>query len=82
MPVRDVVLKHLSTVVTNHSPLPFPDEASDDALLDDFWLDSIAFAQLITGIEGELGFIPNTILEGVSFPQTIGELVAAYQNEA
>lgn len=81
MNIRETVLKHLAAVVAERSPLPFPAEVSDDMLLDDFWLDSIAFTTLVTGLETELGFIPEEILSGVTFPETIGELVAAYEEE-
>lgn len=81
MQIREIVLKHLAVVVAENSPLPFPDEVSDDMFIDDFWLDSIAFMSLITNIETELGFMPLAILEGVAFPRTIGELIQAYTDE-
>lgn len=82
MQIREIVLKHLATVVETNSPLPFPEDVSDEMFLDDFWLDSIAFMSLVTGIETELGFIPLPILKGTSFPRTIGELIQAYEAEA
>ncbi len=82
MNIREMVLRHLAAVVTERSPLPFPAEVDDEMLLDDFWLDSIAFTALVTGIEAEVGFIPTEILKGVSFPETIGDLIEAYEFEA
>lgn len=82
MNIRETVLKHLAAVVTERSPLPFPTNVSDEMFLDDFWLDSISFTSLLTGIEAELGFIPSDILTGASFPRTIGELVGLYEYEA
>ena len=82
MNIREMVLTHLAAVVTERSPLPFPVEVDDEMLLDDFWLDSIAFTALVTGIEGEVGFIPREILKGVSFPETIADLIEAYEFEA
>lgn len=82
MHIREVVLHHLAEVVTANSPLPFPEDVSDEMFLDDFWLDSIAFTSLVTGIEADLGFIPLAILEGSTFPRTIGELVQVYTDEA
>lgn len=82
MQIREIVLHHLAAVVEEKSPLPFPEDASDEMSLDDFWLDSIAFTSLVTGIEAELGFIPLPILNGIEFPRTIGELIQAYEDEA
>lgn len=79
MNIREIVLGHLATVVTERSPLPFPTEVDDEMLLDDFWLDSIAFTGLVTSIEADVGFIPTEILRGVSFPETIGDLVEVYE---
>ena len=82
MQIRAVVLKHLAAVVEANSPLPFPEVVNDEMFLDEFWLDSVAFTSLVTGIEAELGFIPFAILKGTAFPRTIGELVQAYEDEA
>ena len=78
MNIREIVKTELATVVTENSPVPFPDEIDDDAPLDEFWLDSIAFASLLTAIEKRVGYIPTEIVEGVFFPTTFGELVSAY----
>ncbi len=77
--MRDVVLKHLAATVAKHSPLPFPDEIDEAMSLKDFWLDSVAFFSMLTAIEAQVGFIPKDMLAGVAFPETIGELIAAYE---
>ena len=59
----------------------FPEEIEDDDELDLFGLDSLAFMELLTGIEKELGYIPRAILEGDLYPETFGELVSAYGAE-
>jgi len=82
MSIRKIVLNHLAAVVEANSPLPFPEDVSDEMFLDDFWLDSISFTNLLIAIEAELGFIPIGILTGASFPRTIGELVKLYEEEA
>jgi hypothetical protein len=74
-------LKYLAATVEEHSPLPFPEEIDEEMPLKEFWLDSVAFAGLLTAIEGEVGYIPSTILGGVAFPETIGELIVAYEQE-
>lgn len=80
--MRNVILKHLAATVAEHSPLPFPDKIDEAMPLKDFWLDSVAFASMLTAIEGEVGFIPMQILRGKAFPETIGELIAAYERES
>lgn len=78
MSIRDIVQEKLAAVVGENSPVDFPDSIDDDDLLEDFWLDSVAFAELLTRIEGEVGYIPAPILEGDLYPETFGELVGAY----
>lgn len=82
MDVRSVVLKQLAAIVTETSPVPFPAEVSDEMMLDELWLDSLAFVQLLTRIESELGCGPLTFFEGTDFPRTIGDLVKTYQAQA
>jgi acyl carrier protein len=78
MNVRNVVQSQLQRVVAEHSPMPFPEDIEDDDELDFFGLDSLAFMELLIGVEKELGYIPRTILEGDVYPETFGELVSAY----
>ena len=80
MNIREIVQTHLIVVILESSPVPVPDEIDDDALLEDFWLDSVAFASLLDRIEKDVGYIPSDILEGALYPTTFGELVAAYSN--
>ena len=81
MNLREIVLSRLAAVVQEHSPLPFPDPAPDEMLLEYFWLDSIAFTSLLTTLEAEVGFIPSEVLKGLAFPETIGELIKMYEEE-
>lgn len=78
MNIREIVYTNFAAVVTESSPVPFPDEISDDTLLEDFWLDSVAFTSLLARLEKEVGYIPTNILEGTFFPETFGDLVSAY----
>ena len=78
MNIRNIVLTRLKNAVAEHSPMPFPDNIEDDDELDLFGLDSLAFMELLIGVEKELGYIPRTILEGDLYPETFGELVSAY----
>tara|TARA_B100001057_G_C22778492_1_gene922643 strand:- start:237 stop:485 length:249 start_codon:yes stop_codon:yes gene_type:complete len=79
MELRNIVLTRLKKAVAEHSPMPFPNEIDDDDELDVFGLDSLAFMELLTGIEKDMGFIPRAILDGDLYPETFGELVSAYE---
>ena len=46
--------------------------------MDSIGLDSAAFMTLLAEIEEVVGYIPSAILEGDLYPETFGELVAAY----
>lgn len=82
MSIRQVVLAQLKATVETFTPLPFPEDVEERWLLQDFMLDSVAFTSLLTRLEGELGFIPLGILAGIAFPETVGDLIDAYANEA
>ena len=79
MELRKIVLTRLEKAVGEHSPMPFPRDIDDNDELDVFGLDSLAFMELLTGIEKDVGFIPRAILEGDLYPETFGELVSAYE---
>ncbi len=79
MELRNIVLTRLKKAVAEHSPMPFPNDIDDDDELDVFGLDSLAFMELLTGIEKDMGFIPRAILDGDLYPETFGELVSAYE---
>ena len=81
MNIRNIVLTRLKNAVAEHSPMPFPEEIDDDSELDVFGLDSLAFMDLLTSIEQDVGFIPRKILEGDFYPETFGELVSAYGSD-
>ena len=81
MNIRNIVLNRLEEAVTEHSPMTFPEEINDDFELDMFGLDSLAFMELLTSIEKDVGYIPRAILEGDLYPETFGELVSAYDTD-
>ena len=82
MNIRNIVLSRLKNAVAEHSPMPFPEVIDDDSELDVFGLDSLAFMDLLTSIEQDVGYIPSKILEGDLYPETFGELVSAYGSDA
>ena len=53
---------------------------SDDLVLIDSGLDSLAFAVLVVRLESELGVDPFTTGEDVEFPVTLRDFVAVYEN--
>ena len=81
MNIRNIVLARLEQAVAEHSPMPFPEQIDDDIELDIFGLDSLAFMELLSSIEKEVGFIPRAILEGDLYPETFGELISAYDTD-
>jgi acyl carrier protein len=78
MTVREIVMKQLAEVVELHSLIPFSDDITDDTRLDEFMLDSIAFTALMSQIEEQIGSLTPRETGGMTYPQTIGELVAMY----
>jgi len=54
--------------------------SSDDLVLIDSGLDSLAFAVLVVRLEGELGVDPFTSGEDIEFPVTLRDFVMAYEN--
>lgn len=81
MDVRAIVLKNLAVTVVESSPVPFPEDVTDEMMIDEFWLDSLAFANLMVRIEADLGCLPLTFFDGTDFPRTVGELVHSYQQK-
>ena len=81
MNIRNIVLTRLKNAVAEHSAMPFPEVIDDDSELDVFGLDSLAFMDLLTSIEQDVGYIPRKILEGDLYPETFGELVSAYDSD-
>ena len=81
MNIRNIVITRLKNAVAEHSPMPFPEVIDDDSELDVFGLDSLAFMDLLTSIEQDVGYIPQKILEGDLYPETFGELVSAYGSD-
>lgn len=82
MNIRDVVVKHFAAIVAEHSPVPCPEHVTDDLLLEEFWLDSVALVAFIARLEQELGYVPPAVVEGAFYPETIGEFVALYADAA
>lgn len=53
---------------------------TDDLILTESGLDSLAFAVIVSRLEDALGFDPFTTSEGGDLPVTLGEFVQLYEN--
>ena len=65
MNVRTVVRNQLESAVAEHSPMPFPENIDDDDELDVFGLDSLAFMELLIGIEKDISN-PTLIISNIT----------------
>ena len=78
MTLRTVVLDQIRTVAAEHDKsLPL---LADDLALVDSGLDSLCFAILIARLEDITGRDPFAKSAGQRYPQTLGELVAFYED--
>jgi hypothetical protein len=55
---------------------------TDDLVLLESGLDSLAFAVLVVRLESELGVDPFSASDDIEFPVTFRDFVAAYENAA
>ena len=55
---------------------------TDNLVLVDSGLDSLAFAVLVVRLESELGVDPFTASHDIAFPVTLRDFVSAYENAA
>ncbi len=78
MTVRSTVIAQIEAVGRERQ-LELP-SLSDDLLLMDSGLDSLCMAILVARLEDELGVDPFTTNEDAPYPQTVGELVAFYED--
>jgi acyl carrier protein len=78
MSVRSTIVAQIEQVaVEQHVKLP---PLSDELVLMDSGLDSLAFAILVARLEDTLGFDPFTQSDDVNFPVTLGDFVRVYEN--
>ena len=80
MSVRSTILAQIEQVAEEqHVKLP---PISDELVLLDSGLDSLAFAILVARLEDTLGFDPFTQSDDVYFPVTLGDFIGVYENAA
>jgi acyl carrier protein len=78
MSVKLTIISEMQKVAKEHDQTLAP--LTDDLVLIDSGLDSLAFAVLVVRLESELGVDPFTASEDLEFPVTLRDFVAAYEN--
>ena len=76
--MRALILQ-LITEVADTIDCKLVDEIDDRTVLLESGLDSLGFAILVARLEEELGRDPFTEQEEVTYPRTLGEFVAIYE---
>ena len=78
MSVKLTIMSEMEKVAKEQNRTLSP--LSDDLVLINSGLDSLAFAVLVVRLEGELGVDPFTSGEDIEFPVTLRDFVMAYEN--
>jgi acyl carrier protein len=80
MSIRSTVLSQMQEIAQeNHKTLP---ALSDELVLLDSGLDSLAIAILVARLEEALGFDPFTESDDVAYPVTLGDFIRFYEHAA
>jgi acyl carrier protein len=80
MSVKTAVLSGIQEIAAgNNTPLP---PLTDDLVLLDSGLDSLAIAILVARLEESLGFDPFTESDDVAYPVTLGDFISFYEHAA
>jgi acyl carrier protein len=80
MTIRSAVVSHIEEIAAQNSkPLP---PLTDELILLDSGLDSLAIAILVARLEESLGFDPFTESDDVSYPVTLGDFIRFYEAAA
>jgi len=77
MSVKAIIMGQIEQIAREHGKALAP--LSDDLVLMESGLDSLAFAVLVVRLENSLGIDPFTAAEDALFPVTLGEFVKAYE---
>jgi acyl carrier protein len=78
MSVKSTILAEMEKVAKEQDKTLAP--LTDDLMLINSGLDSLAFAVLVVRLEGELGVDPFTNSGSIEFPAVLRDFVAAYEN--
>jgi len=80
MTIRSAVISHIEEIAAqNKKTLP---NLTDDLVLLDSGLDSLAIAILVARLEESLGFDPFTESDDVAYPVTLGDFIRFYERAA
>jgi hypothetical protein len=80
MSIRNIILEQFTQVADDQGKqLPI---LSDELILLDSQLDSLCFAIIVARLEDALGVDPFGTAEELTFPVTLGEFVALYEQTA
>ena len=80
MSIKSTVLAQIQQIAeTDNKTLP---PLTDDLVLLDSGLDSLAIAVLVARLEETLGFDPFTESDDVFYPVTLGDFIRFYENGA
>jgi acyl carrier protein len=78
MSVKSTILAEMEKVAKEQDKTLAP--LTDDLVLINSGLDSLAFAVLVVRLEGELGVDPFTDSDSIEFPVVLRDFVTAYEN--
>ena len=76
---RSIVIDELRQIAELHNKSVPP--VTDDLVLLDSGLDSLALAVLVARLEERLGFDPFSDAGDVAFPVTLGDFIRFYEND-
>jgi len=80
MTIRSTVISQIEEIAAQHKKrLP---ALTDDLVLLDSGLDSLAIAILVARLEETLGFDPFTESDDVAYPVTLGDFIKFYESAA
>ena len=80
MSIRSTVILHVQQIAEEQNKkLPL---LTDDLVLLDSGLDSLAFAILVARLEETLGLDPFTESDDVFYPVTLGDFIRSYEDSA
>lgn len=80
MSVRLTIISEMSRIASEQKKAAAP--LIDSLALVDSGLDSLGFAILVARLEDRLGLDPFSASEEISFPVTLGDLIALYEHGA
>jgi acyl carrier protein len=80
MPIRSTIISQMQEIAQeNHKTLP---ALTDDLVLLESGLDSLAIAILVARLEEALGFDPFTESDDIYYPVTLGDFIKFYEKAA